>query len=309
VVIYLSDGDLTQAQFQVVTELTTIGKPMLLALNKADRYTDQELTMLHTRLSQRVAGLPQVAGKIQVVPVVSGGMREVIKEYPDGRILRELRPIPANTHELRLAIQRVADRDPEMLDRLRDQAIFALAAQSLDQALVDRQREQADAMIASYSRKAVVGALAAVTPGMDLAVQGYLGYQLVKELGKIYQASLREVDIEQFLRSCDRHIIGATPILLTLTGNVLKSFPGLGTVAGGLCHAVAYGLIFDTLGRAVANTLEQRGELAINPAVQHFDTGIAQDLETRLRHWFKIVMAIQSRPPTSPTAEKAQPGI
>ena len=34
----------------------------------------------------------------------------------------------------------------------------------------------------------------------------------------------------------------ALPLSLAVAGNGLKAFPGVGTVAGGIAHAVAYGL-------------------------------------------------------------------
>ena len=48
----------------------------------------------------------------------------------------------------------------------------------------------------------------------------------------------------------------ALPLSLAVAGNGLKAFPGVGTVAGGLVHAVAYGLIFDALGRSLVHDAE-----------------------------------------------------
>ncbi len=53
----------------------------------------------------------------------------------------------------------------------------------------------------------------------------------------------------------------STSLVLAIAGNALKAFPGLGTLGGGVLHAIAYGLIFDSLGRAVAQTLRDQRSL------------------------------------------------
>ena len=71
----------------------------------------------------------------------------------------------------------------------------------------------------------------------------------------------------------------ALPLSLAVAGNGLKAFPGIGTVAGGLAHAVAYGLLFDALGRSLVQTLSQHGELLPDVAAKEFEEGINEYLE------------------------------
>jgi hypothetical protein len=83
----------------------------------------------------------------------------------------------------------------------------------------------------------------------------------------------------------------ALPILLAIAGNGFKAFPGVGTVAGGLIHAVAYGLIFDALGASLIDTLEVRGELKPAPAAARFEESLHEDFSTRARALVKIALA------------------
>ncbi len=69
------------------------------------------------------------------------------------------------------------------------------------------------------------------------------------------------------------------PLSLAVAGNGLKAFPGAGTVAGGLVHAVAYGLIFDALGRSLVMTLSRHGELLPEVAAKEFEEGISEHIE------------------------------
>jgi hypothetical protein len=67
-------------------------------------------------------------------------------------------------------------------------------------------------------------------------------------------------------------------ITLAIAGNALKAFPGLGTLTGGMVHAVAYGMIFDSLGRAAARSLSSRGELRALPAASEFEELMHENL-------------------------------
>jgi hypothetical protein len=77
---------------------------------------------------------------------------------------------------------------------------------------------------------------------------------------------------------------------LAVAGNGLKAFPGLGTVAGGLVHAVAYGLIFDALGRSLILTLSRHGELVPEVAAKDFEDGISEHIEAGARRVAKIAL-------------------
>jgi hypothetical protein len=75
-----------------------------------------------------------------------------------------------------------------------------------------------------------------------------------------------------------------------VAGNAFKSFPGIGTLAGGAMHAVAYGIIFRTLGRALITTLATRGELHPRQTAKLFEEKLGEDLETPARNLARLVL-------------------
>src|SRR5690606_8320994 len=116
-------------------------------------------------------------------------------------------------------------------------------------------QRESEATVARYTRRAVVGAMAAVAPGSDIIIQGALGTAMVRELARIHDVPVRELDVEGLLTKLGLTVRNTTAIVLAIAGNALKAFPGLGTLGGGVLHAIAYGLAFDSLGRAIAQTL------------------------------------------------------
>ena len=287
VILYVCEGDLTRDQYEALRTLVDLGSPLIVALNKVDRYTEQELEQIRVRLAERVGE------KLEVAPVQCGGMEEVTRIYHDGREETTLRERAPRVEELRRALQRYLDTDPQVLDSLRDTAVFVLAQQKLDAAVAHYRQGKAQTIVQSYSRKAVFGALAAVSPGTDILIQGYLGLNLVKELCALYEVPAREMDMQRFLDLAGNQIRRSMNLLLALVGNVFKAFPGVGTVVGGAIHAVVYGLVFESLGKAIARSLESRGDLVSGPTLRMFEDNLSEDLEARARRLAQLVWTRQ----------------
>ncbi|MEE4175425.1 MAG: GTPase [Xanthomonadales bacterium] len=285
VVVFLTDGDLTASQFAELEQLVSLDKPVILALNKIDRYAAEEQRALRARLAEQT-GLP--SGRI--VAIRSGGREEVIRLLEDGRETRETRERSADVEPLRRAIQGELDRNAALMDSLQETAVLLLAAEKLDRARHAHRAEQAEALVSTYSRRAVVGALAAVAPGSDLVIQGVLATRLIQELCAVYDVSVKDVEIESFLKLAGGRVRKMSALTLAIGGNALKAFPGLGTLTGGLLHAVAYGMIFDSLGRAASDTLATRGDLRALPAARAFEENLTDALENHAGRFARMAL-------------------
>jgi len=132
--------------------------------------------------------------------------------------------------------------------------------------------------------------MAAVSPGTDIIIQGYVGISMTQSLCKLYGVAPRDLDIEEFLNLSQSRAGKTLPLTLAVAGNGLKAFPGLGTVAGGLVHAVAYGLIFDALGRSLIHTLNTLGRLVPDAAAQEFEDTIGEHIEAGVRQVAKLAL-------------------
>jgi hypothetical protein len=286
-VIYVCEGDLTRTQYEDVETLAALGKPLVVAVNKADWYDEASLAQITTRLGERLASLGSPPA---VVPISAGGTELVVRAEPSGRERRLERPRKPQVDALRAALQAKLDDDPAALDALRDAAVFRLATVRLERAGAERRRREADAVVAEYTKKAVIGALAAITPGTDILIQGYLGSALVKTLCRLYDAPVRDLDIQRFLDIAQGYVGRVVPLVLAISGNVLKAFPGVGTVAGGLVHAVAYGLIFDALGKGLAESLETTGELRPAAAARKVGDQLGDDIGKRARGLARLAL-------------------
>jgi len=102
--------------------------------------------------------------------------------------------------------------------------------------------------------------------------------------------SVRDIDIDAFLGEVRLTLRTSASIVLAIAGNAAKAFPGLGTLGGGVLHAIAYGLIFDSLGHAVAATLRDQQRLDAAAAGSALSTLLADAGRERLQRIVRMVM-------------------
>jgi len=289
IVLFVCDGDLTRQESRAVGQLSSLGKPIIIVMNKSDRFDVKEQAALLQRLLEHLDRSEEQIERNRVVAVSAGGEQEVIERASDGSEATVTKQRKADIGVLVVAINRLLE-NPEEIDQRRDRAVFRLAADKLAEAEAQYRVQRSEQVIRNATRKAVVGALAAVSPGTDVLIQGYIGTAMTQELCKLYDAAPRDLDIEEFLNLSQSRVGRALPLSLAVAGNGLKAFPGIGTVAGGLVHAVAYGLIFDALGRSLVLTLSRHGELVPEVAAKEFEEGISEHIETGVRRVAKMAL-------------------
>lgn len=254
--VYVVDGDLSRSQAQELDALAQFGRPIIIALNKADRFDAAERRELTARLNQHASAL-----HAEVIAVSAGHEQEMVREHPDGRQETVVRLVEPRISALQRALERLARSGAQPLEAGREAALFSHVDARLSEGERRQQRERSNAVINKYTRRAVVGALAAVAPGTDIVIQGALATALTRELCQIHHLRPRDVDVDDLLSRAGGLMRTGSSITLAVVGNALKAFPGAGTLSGGLVHAVAYGLIFDSLGHALADTLANTSEL------------------------------------------------
>ncbi|MFI4968990.1 MAG: GTPase [Lysobacterales bacterium] len=265
-VVYLTAADLTRAQDAELGWLARFGKPIVLALNKADLYDEAERAALLQRFTQRHAQHTR-----RIVAISAGGSEHYERVLADGRRERVERERTPEITPLLLALADVTAAGAQGLEPAREAAVLAeVGRRGSDLARSVAARESAQT-VAKYTRRAIVGAMAAVVPGSDILIQGALGTALVRELARIHGVAVRELDIDALLSRVGLTVRNTTAIVLAIAGNALKAFPGLGTLGGGVLHAIAYGLVFDSLGHALTETFAAHATLDV------------ADIETRVR--------------------------
>jgi uncharacterized protein len=145
--------------------------------------------------------------------------------------------------------------------------------------------------------------MAAVAPGTDIVIQGALAIAFLRELTTLYGVRLRDVELESVVRGAGKKLRHSSALMLAVVGNALKAFPGLGTLGGGVVHAVAYGLLFQSFGRAMVASLQVTGRLDNAEVLRQLDFQLAEKSALGPQALI-LAQALMRRPEIDPPSTK-----
>ena len=286
VVVFLTDSDLTQTEMRVIAKLRKTKKPMVIALNKSDRYREDEQALIVEALKNKTQK------KFPVALISTGGQETIIYQDAKGKQRKKVQVRDANIQPLLDSIEKVVANNPEILNRFRDAAILMLAQQKLNNAKAEFNRQSAENIISSYTKKAVFGAMASVAPGSDIVIQGTLATKMVQSLCALYEISPKQMEIDAVIKMAGGKLKTSVSLVLAVAGNALKAFPGVGTAVGGVTHAVAYGMIFNALGHAVLESVTTLGMLDAQATNKKFEENLLGPATTLAKDLAKMALKI-----------------
>lgn len=184
VLLMVVEGDLTDIEFRALNAIASRHRPVLLVLNKADRYTEEERQALLNRLDERAAPL---LGAGRVLAASADPRPEtVIRVLPDGTEQEARRERPADVHELRERLWSVLEAQGKTLAALN----AALFASELDRQVARRVVEARHDLAGQLIRKYCIGKGLAVAanpvPVADLLAAAGIDVAMVIHLGQLY---------------------------------------------------------------------------------------------------------------------------
>lgn len=205
VTLMVCEGDLTDFEIQSLRELCTMQRTVLLVLNKADRYTDEERSMLLQRLADRCSDLlpPDRIMAASAAP----RPETVIRVGPDGRESESRRPRTPDTGELRERLWTLLEREGHALAALN----AALFASELDEQVATRivaaRKSVADKIIRKYCLgKGLLVALNPV-PVTDLLAAAGGDVAMVIHLGEVYGFRLSRREAAKLLLTISAQLV------------------------------------------------------------------------------------------------------
>jgi len=191
-VVFVVDGDMTQRERDALGDLARTQRPLLLALNKADRYGDDEREHLLARLRERAAGCVRaddvVAIAAQPAPlkrlrVDADGIEhaELVERMPDIGALRE-------------RLTAIVEREGRTLAALNASLFAGRVSDQVGARIALARRELATKVIRQYCiAKSLAVALNPI-PVADLLAAGALDAALVMHLGRVYGLPLTRTE-------------------------------------------------------------------------------------------------------------------
>jgi len=256
-VLFLTNGDLTDSEFQSLQQLKAANQPAMLVFNKQDQYLPDERQSVLLSLKQRMQG-NVVATAVSPLPI------KVRKHQEDGSV-QEWMEQPAPD------IQQLTHQLNEIVAQQKQQLVWTTTMRKAKLLKADAKKllngvrcDRATPIIEQYQWIAAAAAFANPVPALDILATAAINAQMVMDLGGIYQ---QKFSLEQA-----QTVAGAMGSLMLKLGLVELSTKAVSTVlksnavtfvAGGVVQGVSAAYLTRVAGLSLIEYFQQQ-EIALN---------------------------------------------
>lgn len=187
-VLFLSQGDLTQLEYQILNDLALEKKRTILVFNKQDQYLPTQQSMILQQLQSRLRG--KVAASDIVAIAAHPSSIKVRHHQTDGSAQEW-------TEQPQPQVQPLTERLNQVLAQEAGQLVLQTALhQALDlkaeaQSFLNQaRRDRALPLVEQFQWVAAATAFASPVPSLDLLAAAAISSKMVLDLGKLYQQKL-----------------------------------------------------------------------------------------------------------------------
>lgn len=250
-VMLVADGPLKSYEVELAERLLEMEKRLVVCLNKEDWYEEDDQRAL---VNQIAAQLPGIDRK-DIVAVRSAAVaRTRVRVAADGSEIEESVEQPPDVQQLAERLMAIVERDGRELllaNLLLQSRGLVDEAKARVRAVLDK---RADEIISRHMWAA--GGAAGVNPFplLDIAGGTAITAKMVLELARVYKQPIDADTIVKLLEQLGKNLIAmvgataATPAVASAIGGMLKTVPGIGTIAGGLVQGIVQALVTRWIG-------------------------------------------------------------
>ncbi|MEH2209198.1 YcjF family protein [Nostoc sp.] len=263
-VLFLTNGDLTDSEFQTLQQLKAANQPNMLVFNKQDRYLADESASILLSLKQRMQG-NVVATAASPIPI------KVRKHEADGAVQEWMEQPAADIQQLTQQLGELVQPGQRLvwLTTMRKAGLLKAEAKNW---LNETRRDRATPIIEQYQWIAAAAAFANPVPAFDILATAAINAQMVMDLGNIYQQkfSLEQAQTVAGTMGSLMLKLGLVELSTKAISTVLKS-NAVTFVAGGVVQGVSAAYLTRVAGLSLVEYFQQQ-EIAI-------DSGTGLNLE------------------------------
>lgn len=191
-VLFVADGDLTRDELDALKTLAATQRPLLLVLNKADRYGDEEREALLGQLRERVQGLVRAADVLAVA--ARPAEQRIVEIDAQGREQAATRQPAPDVAALRERLLAIAAREGKTLSALNAGLYAGRLTDQISTRIAETRRAIAARLIRQYCiAKGVAVALNPI-PVADLLAAAGLDAAMVVQLSRVYGLPLTRAE-------------------------------------------------------------------------------------------------------------------
>ncbi|QFS47173.1 YcjF family protein [Nostoc sphaeroides] len=264
-VLFLTNGDLTDSEFQALQQLKAANQPTIVVLNKQDQYLADESASVLLSLKQRMQG-NVVATAASPIPI------KVRKHEADGSVQEWMEQPAPDIQQLTQQLGEVLVQQGQRLVWVTTMRKAGLLKAEAKNWLNGTRRDRATPIIEQYQWIAAAAAFANPVPALDILATAAINAQMVMDLGNIYQQKFSVEQAQTVAGTMGSLMLklGLVELSTNAISTVLKS-NAVTFVAGGVVQGVSAAYLTRVAGLSLVEYFQQQ-EIAI-------DSGTGLNLE------------------------------
>jgi uncharacterized protein len=253
--VFVVDQDLTGSDCQTLFELARRGKRLLVALNKKDRFTDEDREAIMAKLRERLAGFVPVEDIVAVA--AAPAPFQVRVRRPDGTTEIVLEEEPPDLEALECRVAAVLEREGDALRAGNLLLRARLREQAERDRIARRRRARAATIIDRHQWLAAVTAFANPVLALGPMAVGAVQLRMLSEMAAVYDAKLSSEFVEKVGRQMAQTLwkLGVAEAAASVLAGLFKFNP-LGFAAGGTVQAVTMAYLTRLTGASFLEYLE-----------------------------------------------------
>jgi len=239
-ILFIIAGDITKVEYNALSRLREVGKPMLLVFNKIDQYPETDRAAIYNTIcSDRVKELltPEEVVMVAASPIEKQGVRRA-----DGSVGVKTQQGTPQVQELKRKILNILHREGKSLVALNTMLYADEVNERILQRKLEIRSEAAEEIIwKAVMTKAVAVALNPVTV-LDLFTGAVVDVAMILALSRLYNIPMTQSAAIALLQKIAVSMggISASDVLTTLGLSSLKGLLGLSTSVTGGASVVPY---------------------------------------------------------------------
>jgi small GTP-binding protein len=241
-VIFVLDSDITDTELQALRTLLAQGRPVVVALNKSDLFTDDEKSSLLRSIREKTDGI--VAAEQIIAVAAQPRPQTVIAIGDDGAETESARPRRPDVEELRLRLWEILDAEGKTLAALNASLFASDLSDQVGRRILAARREIGDKLVRTYCVGKGIAVAFNPIPVADLFAAAFIDVGMVVHLSRVYDLPLSQKEAGSLVKVivAEAAALMGTVWALHFVSSALKvGTAGLSTiVTAGAQGAIAY---------------------------------------------------------------------
>ena len=183
-VIFVLDGDITDSERRALATIVASGRPVLVALNKSDLYTQQETAELLASIRTKTDGL--VPSRHVLAVAAEPRPRLVVSIADDGSETESRRERAPEVAELRLKLWEIVEAEGKTLVALNASLFASSLSDQVGRRILEARRELGERLTRTYCIAKGVAVAFNPVPVADLFAAAFIDVGMVMHLARVY---------------------------------------------------------------------------------------------------------------------------